>query len=68
MDFINADEKIMDLTKGFMNFADGKLICDWFYDRDKPTFNDLINADLSLHKNIERNETPYNDTQYKIYN
>lgn len=46
----------MDLTNGFLDFADGKLYCDWFYDLDKPSFDDLINADLSLHKNTERNE------------
>ena len=56
MDFINADEKIMDLTNGFLDFADGKVLHCGFYDCNKPTFNDLMDADLSLYKNIERNE------------
>ena len=52
METIIASEEIMELTNGYLDFADGKLCC-CFYDCENPTFDELINADFSLHKNIE---------------
>ena len=53
MDFIKSDEKIMDLTEGFIDTADGKWFCDCFDRCDKPSFDYLIKSDMSLKKNIE---------------
>jgi hypothetical protein len=52
MDFINADEKIKDLTKGYLDHADGQWYID-YYNSDKPSFWDLVKSDISLSMNVE---------------
>jgi hypothetical protein len=56
MDFIRGDEKIMDLTKGYLDHADGQWFIDHYNRCDKPSFYDLVASDFSLAQNVEEED------------